>query len=340
MTAAMGLFATTPGTILRDQLLTKGGTAGDEKWPHKFDVYIPAMPDGQSVQFVMVALHGGSGGKTTLPQAMYCTFAPVPTIYQVNWELLRTFRCALIVPQGQHCDGVTSEWNPNGVNTVSAQNPNGVATWSNYSMWSGADDKSFLQDMAQYIVVKFGNVARVLAGHSNGGMMAYRMWLESPGWYNFYCSTSGPMPIYWDSNLAVPRSFKPFYVRYSLKDTVLGVNGGIAGTSNHFWEDVWLAQPAQYTVAAYTYPNLGKYVAGWRGFSEQADMQGWAFDPNGYTEYSEKKGWRRRYSLVDGALTMDVLSAGEHGLIEQTKDTRKSAFAVWMAWVWSQFIPI
>lgn len=328
-----GLFARMPGTILKDQQITPVG--GTTPWPHKFDVYIP----NGDVQFVMVALHGGNGGKKYLPQAMYVTFAPNPTPAQVNWEMLEKFRCAVIVPQGQHCDGVAGPWNPNGVNTVSSANPGGVATWSNYSMWSGANDPAFLIDMAKYIVAKFGSVVRVLAGHSNGGMMTYRMWLEASGWYNFYCSTSGPMPIYWDTNIAVPPSFKPFYVRYSLKDTVLGVDGGIAGAGvNHFWDDVWLAQPEQYTVAAYTYPNLGKYVAGWRGFSQQATMQGYAFDPNGYVEYAEKKGWRRRWTFGSNQLTMDLLSAGEHGLVDQTKDTRKAAFAVWMGWVWQHFI--
>jgi hypothetical protein len=102
--------------MLRDQQLPS--SAGGFH-PHLFDAYIPNGP----IQFVVVALHGGNGGKAFIPQVLGVTYAADPTVRQVNWNMLDRFNTALIVPQGQHCDGTVGPFNPNGANTVTEMNP-------------------------------------------------------------------------------------------------------------------------------------------------------------------------------------------------------------------------
>jgi len=325
------LIRRAPGTILRDQTLpsSAGGTH-----PHLFDVYVP---NGE-VDFVMVALHGGSGNKQFLPQAMGITHAAVPTVRQVNWTALETFRTILIVPQGQHCNGVTGPFNPNGVDTVSSKYPDGVATWSNFFMWSGADDVAMLKDMSTWIKTHYSGVARVLSGHSNGGMMVSRMWLEWPETFNLYASTSGPLPLYYDTaGLATPTKLQPFYVRYSLLDTVLGISGGRAGAANHFWDDTWLQQPEQFSVANYAYPELGGWLGGPRFFAWQATQMGATFSQTDATVTPVGSSTRTRWALLNNDLVMDLISGGGHGLVDQAKATRELPFAVWMRWAFGTF---
>lgn len=317
-----------PGTMLRDQQLPS--SAGGFH-PHLFDAYIPNGP----IQFVVVALHGGNGGKAFIPQVLGVTYAAEPTVRQVNWNLLDRFNTALIVPQGQHCDGTIGPFNPNGANTVTEMNPQGVATWSNYSMWSGADDVAMLKDLALWITQQWSGVARVLMGHSNGGMMAHRMWLEAPGYFNLYASFCGPMPQFWDqAPIPQPSQLKPMLVRYSLQDSVLGILDGRAGAGNHFWQDSWLQQPEQFSVAAFTWPVMGGWVAGWRSFAAQVEWMGKTFASGDATTTSEAIGQRMTWAYKQGALTysMDLLTAGSHSLVDQTKATRRYVMYDLMMW--------
>lgn len=322
------LLRASRGTLLKDQTIPG--------FPHKFDLYIPNIP---VVSFAMVPLHGGTGGKQFIAQSIGLTYAANPTIEQVNWQLLEFFKCMVIIPQGQHCDGTfDAETNPNSANTVSPQNPDGVATWTNWNMYSQAQDKEFLIALALWIANHFPNKARILAGHSNGGMMVHRMWLEASGYFNFYCSTSGPMPKYWDSQTIAPPSLKPFYARYSLGDTVLGIKDGRAGIGNHFWDTDWLQQPAQYSVAGYAWPDFSNFVSGWRSFQTQVGLMGGTFKQSDGVVTTAETGTITTWTYAGGDLKLDLLTAGDHGIVNQTKALRKYQFAQWMSWVLSTFV--
>lgn len=313
------------GTILRDQVL-----AG---YPHKFDVYIPSVP---TINFAVVALHGGGGTKETFPQRLGVTTAGTPTLDQVRWDLLEKFGSALIVPQGQHCSGVVGPFNPNGANTESLLNPDGVATWSNWSMWSQADDKAFLSAMSTYAGTAWPAAQKVLLGHSNGGMMVQRVWMEAQTLFDLYVSLSGPMPSYWDKPGGIPQpvGVRPMMMRHSLGDTVLGIKDGRAGTGVHFWDNTWLMQPAQSSVANYTYPALDSWIAGWRSYQEQLSWLNRPFDPSGYTTTPEAIGERWTWVTKVGGvkLTLDVLTAGSHQLNDQTLATQRYAYYDALLW--------
>lgn len=312
------------GTILRNQTL-----AGH---PHLFDVYIPHV----TINFVVVALHGGGGSKEGLPQRLGVTTADSPTLDQVRWNLLEMFNSVLIVPQGQHCDGTAGPFNPNGANTESLLNPNGVGTWSNWSMWSQADDKSFLAAMSAYVGTTWPSANKVIMGHSNGGMMAHRMWLEAPTYFDLYVSFSGPMPSYWDQAGGIPQPVgaRPMMIRHSLGDTILGIKDGRAGAGVHFWDNNWLMQSAQSSVANYTYPELDYWIAGWRSYQTQIGWLGVPFDASGYTVTPEAQGERWTWVTTVGGvkLTLDVLTAGGHQLNDQALATHRYPYFDAMLW--------
>lgn len=151
-------------------------------YPHPIDVYLPAHP----VRAV-VFLHGGGGSKeggaqrelgiATAPVAPATT--PTP---DTSW--LDTHGTVFILPQGQAVPGADR-----------------APTWSNYVMTSGVDDVAFLDDLAA--ALRAGKLdARIpalahvhLAGHSNGGMMANRMWCERPTTFDAYGSLAGPSSV-------------------------------------------------------------------------------------------------------------------------------------------------
>jgi len=147
-------------------------------FPHKMDVYLPS-----NAARVVVFLHGGGGTKEggaaresgiRLDNPPGAT--PVP-----NTAWLTTRRTAFVFPQGQ-----AVETSPK------------ATTWSNYVMTSSVNDKLFLTALAKALrdgsfgggVPSFSRV--YLAGHSNGGMMANRMWCEAPMAFDAYGSLAGP----------------------------------------------------------------------------------------------------------------------------------------------------
>lgn len=143
------------------------------------------------------------------------------------------------------------------------------------------------------------------------------------------------MPQFWDqAPIPQPSQLKPMLVRYSLQDTVLGILDGRAGAGNHFWQDSWLQQPEQFSVAAFTWPVMGGWVAGWRSFAAQVEWMGKTFASGDATTTSEAIGQRMTWAYKQGALTysMDLLTAGSHSLVDQTKATRRYVMYDLMMW--------
>jgi poly(3-hydroxybutyrate) depolymerase len=129
--------------------------------PHRFDVY-----RAPGAQVAVVFLHGGGGTKKQFAQQLQGD----------DWERLLIDNKALAVfPQGQ----------------AIAAAPR-ATTWSNHVMTSGVDDVAFLRDLVRHIAHRYGVSRFYLAGHSNGGMMAGRVFYELPALFEGYVMISGP----------------------------------------------------------------------------------------------------------------------------------------------------
>ncbi len=171
-------------------------------FPHEVDFYyVPG-----AVRAV-VFLHGGGGRnyKLAYDLGLNSVDAP-PTSATANAAWLSSHKVLAVFPQGQSL-------------------PGGPATWDNHAMVSGQDDVAFLQDLAAYIESEYGISNIYLAGHSNGGMMANRMWCESPGTFKAYISLAGPASSYYLSTDCAPTSARPYFGIVGEQDDVLQVTG-------------------------------------------------------------------------------------------------------------------
>jgi polyhydroxybutyrate depolymerase len=154
-------------------------------FPHPIDIYLPS-----NATRAVVFLHGGGGTKEggaaneigiALEPVAPAT-APTP---DASW--LVASHTAFILPQGQ---------------AITAGSL--ARTWSNHVMASGTDDVAFLTALAAALGggrldTRVPSLPRVyLAGHSNGGMMANRMWCEQPGAFDAYASLAGPASVQLD----------------------------------------------------------------------------------------------------------------------------------------------
>jgi poly(3-hydroxybutyrate) depolymerase len=186
-------------------------------FPHQIDIYKPASPNK-----AVVFLHGGGGKKHEIAffLGLNGILAP-PTSASVNWDWLNQNRMLAVFAQGQAIPAVPLSY-----------------TWNNHVMDSGQDDVAFLQALAGYIKSQYGLSDIYLAGHSNGGMMANRMWCESPDTFKAYISLAGPASSDYLSPATPcePTSTKPYYGIVGGQDDVLQVTGN--------WEaPTWVINP-------------------------------------------------------------------------------------------------
>lgn len=266
--AATILAQSNPGTVVLNQAIPNTRDGGNH--PHLVDIYIPVSYDE-----ALVCLHGGTGTKENFARNLRITSGEVPSVANVRWTSVNRIGALLVVPQGQHCNlGNAGPWNPQGANTVSETYPNGVATWSNWNMWSGADDPQFLKDLSTWLAATYpAATKRALCGHSNGGMMAHRMWYEAQASYTHYCTLSGPAPHYL-STIPAPATGAPFFMQFGAKDTNLGILDGLAGPGPHFYEEQYAGSLETLSVADYNYPLMGRYVGALRQLQVQVTAIG------------------------------------------------------------------
>ena len=306
--------------------------------PHLIDMYIPNVP----IQWIMVLLHGGAGGKKYIVYNAGVSVEIDPNIWEINWQRLEKYKTMVVVPQGLHCDGVVGPFNPNGANTESETKPDGIATWSNGFMWSGADDEWFLKDLASWLKQHYFTTPRILTGHSNGGMMTYKMMLENPASYYAYASACGPCPT---PTIAPPNiQRKRYYARYSGKDDVIGIWNGGAGPGNHWEAEQWKQSLAQLSVANVTYPELGTWEAGPVTFAKEMAAWGTSIydfeNPTSITPLSSGSliRWEGGGLSSPSMCRMELVTEGQHSLGSQTKLTRRYWFNDVMNWALSPFI--
>lgn len=157
---------------LFNRLVTGSKLSG---FPHAVDLYIPA-----GATRAVVFLHGGTGTNYLFANALGINLtASPPTKRSVDWTWLSKHKLMAVFPQGQ----------------ALASSPRNT-TWNNRVWTSGQDDVAFLQALRTHIRVSYGINAVSIAGHSNGGMMANRMWFESPQTFDKYVAVAGPASQY------------------------------------------------------------------------------------------------------------------------------------------------
>lgn len=194
---------------------------------HTIDMYIPS-----NARVAVVFLHGGGGRKE--PFASDLGIKNDTTT--ANYDLASAGRTWLTD------QGVLAVF-PQGQTLASYQ----AWTWNNYVMQSGQDDAAFLQALVAAIkadttlprVTKF-----YLVGHSNGGMMANRMWCELPTTFDGYGSLAGPPSVHLDPTLQAsatnhpcqPATVRPFIGIVGNSDTVLQTTGNLA-------KSTWVINP-------------------------------------------------------------------------------------------------
>lgn len=196
--------------VLPDQTIVSNGTT------YSFDVYQASNADK-----AVIFLHGGGGTKygfacqLGLNQSNGCsTNDPFDgTDYSsINGQVLINNKAIAVFPQGQSISSAPHAY-----------------TWSNYVMTSGQDDMQFLNDLVNYLASTY-NIAKnkfYLVGHSNGGMMANRVWCEDPGLFSAYVAISGPPSEHFlnPNTQCSPAEVQPYLGIVGSDDTVLQVIG-------------------------------------------------------------------------------------------------------------------
>lgn len=291
-----------------------------EGFPHKFDIY---APKGE-VLHVVVLLHGGSGSKEGIADQFGVTKRG-----KVEYQTLSKYSVAVVCPQGQACvGGPANEWNPNGADSRTLKAPKGVSTWSNGSMWSGQNDPAFLRALVEKLKKDFPGAKLTLAGHSNGGMMVADIWLNNGDLFDYYGSWCGPLAVKYQYFKA-PKTAKPIRFQYGMVDNVIGIDGGVNGSSNHFEDSIWSQQPAYQTAEdVVPPPGRGGWVSG-PSFFTQATGTPWstAYKAN----YPCDKG--SGYKVSYGAVETHVLTYPDHFLSDHQAALGETALTTLMDWV-------
>jgi polyhydroxybutyrate depolymerase len=203
-------------------------------YPHQIDVYAAT-----GATRAIVFLHGGGGRnyRSAYELGVNLIDAP-PTTASANWTWLEANKVLALFPQGQAL-------------------PEGSRTWNNHVMDSGEDDVGFLQALAVYVQLEHGISDVYLAGHSNGGMMANRIWCESPASYQAYIALAGPASDYYSTTTpCAPSVPRPYLGIVGELDNVLQVEGN--------WEALtWAINPILVALTPVSFVNpvlIGEWV--------------------------------------------------------------------------------
>ncbi len=270
----------TPPTVT-DQLVSTT-VAG---YPHAVNIYRTA-----GATRAIVLLHGGGGDLNAAAyQVGLNSSATSTTAATINWAWLDANKVTLVIPQGQHI----------------ATNP-GAATWSNYAMTSGQDDKAFLQALAAKVRSEFGLADITLMGHSMGGAMTNRMWCESNATFNRYVSLAGPASSTFNqpgTPCAPGNAAAPYMGIIGDADSVMQTAGA--------WEAAtWSVNPV--VVAPSIEAWLNRVVIG--EFHQQqartAMACGGVLDSNGFTTSGNVDTW----STCAGRLVLKRVRGADHGV--------------------------
>jgi poly(3-hydroxybutyrate) depolymerase len=174
--------------------------------PHLFDIYRSTSADK-----AIVFLHGAGGTKHFFAHQLGINLSDVESSYDtVNEQVILENKILAVFPQGQ----------------ALPQSP-GAYTWSNYVMTSGQNDLQFIKDLVGYIAARYQINTFYIVGHSNGGMMANRIWCESPELFEGYVAVAGPPSERFlaPQTPCSPAEVKPYLGIVGSADNVLQVTG-------------------------------------------------------------------------------------------------------------------
>jgi polyhydroxybutyrate depolymerase len=192
----------------------------------KIDYYIPS-----NATTAIVFLHGGGGKKEPMAADLDIKSDTTDTNFTLSstgqaWLLSE--KVMAVFPQGLTLSSY-SAW-----------------TWDNYVMVSGQSDVAFLQALAATIKSDptLPHITKIyLVGHSNGGMMANRMWCESPTTFDGYGALAGPPSVHLDpltgNHPCAPSTIKPYIGIIGNQDRVLETGGNMAAST-------WTINPLMY----------------------------------------------------------------------------------------------
>lgn len=317
------------GGLLTNQLIPKTGGGFH---PHLVDFYVPTGTLARAVVF----LHGGGSTKEEFALQMRVSLAAVPVSNRVNWTLLDTWNCIAVFPQGQAMIGQVTATNPTGIDTRSANYPDGIACWGSRFMNSGADDVLFLQDLADYITTTYGGgVSRSLCGHSAGGFMAERMWFESPTTFGHYCSLSA-VAAQDLTGATQPTVKRPILVQIGAVDPYLG---NYAGSADHFQDNVWVQASSQINRADVHFPFADNHVGAWKMHLDRCAAVSETPTFGGATvtdlTLSGGVGTMKTWSNNGGAYELRLVSAAGHQVPEHNTalGTGVNMFNQFLAWI-------
>jgi polyhydroxybutyrate depolymerase len=182
--------------------------------PHLIDSYVTPGAT-RSVVF----LHGGGGSKEELAVSLGLRTSVSDPEFGIDEAWLMENRITAVFPQGQAVDNAPR-----------------ATTWSNYVMVSGADDSEFLQALRREIEQRYATKDVYLAGHSNGGMMANRLWCESTSSFEGYIAIAGPPSAEFGNGRrdCEPDNARPYLAIVGDNDSVLQTANG--GYEDDYWE--------------------------------------------------------------------------------------------------------
>ncbi|MGE5085364.1 MAG: alpha/beta hydrolase family esterase [Bacillota bacterium] len=210
-TPSGGTTSSTPTVSVRANQTING-------YPHKIDYYIPS-----NATAAVVFLHGGGGKKEGLENDLGIKNDSTTTNYTVSnsgQSWLLNEKIISVFPQGQTLDTYNA-W-----------------TWNNFVMISGQDDVAFLQALVASLKADstLPPINKIyLVGHSNGGMMANRMWCQSPTTFDGYGSLAGPPSSHFalvgGDQACTPSTVQPYIGIVGDSDRVLRSLGNMSAAS-------------------------------------------------------------------------------------------------------------
>jgi len=224
---------------------------------YSFDVYQASNADK-----AVIFLHGGGGTKygfacqiglnlsTSSTNGCNSSDPFNATDYStINSQVLTDNKAIAVFPQGKSIPGAP-----------------GAYTWSNYVMTSGQNDMQFLADLVSYLNSTYKVNKFYLVGHSNGAMMANRVWCENPGLFSGYVAVSGPPSTqFLHSGVPTcnPAQVQPYMGIIGSYDTVLQVINYTTATGpephdNNWESDTWTINPLLDDAAFLNHVVLGE----------------------------------------------------------------------------------